>query len=162
MNKLNLDKVKEMTNNKIGYDSFMEEEHSRNKRIKKTVLSLSIVMFMFISLVSVNALTDNGIIKLFTGKATINGEEKDVKSYIQIYYTGEPDPNDLKAVINKKAHNELCVESEEAKMKVCFTDAKEILKVEMNYDKKLNHPTDYTITYIDINDQVQVEHIDSE
>ena len=160
MNKLDLNKVKEMTNNKIGYDCFINEEHRRTKAIKRTVMTFSIIMFMCVSLVTVNALTDNGIIKLFTGKAMINGEEKDVKSYLEVYYTGDPDPNDMRVVINKISHNSLCVESEDAKLKVCLTDAKEVLKVEMNYDEKNKHPTDWTITYIDINDQEQTDYVE--
>lgn len=162
MNKLDLNKLKEMTNNKIGYDCFMNEEHRRNKTIKRTIMTFSIIMFMFVSLVTVNALTDNGIVKLFTGKATINGQEKDVTSKVQIYYTGEKDPNDKSCIakpINPESHNAICVESEEANLKECIGDAKEILKVVMNYDEKTKHPIDCTITYIDINDQEQTDYI---
>ena len=163
MNKLDLNKVKEMTNNKIGYDCFMNEEHRRTKAIKRTIMTFSIIMFMCVSLVTVNALTDNGIVKLFTGKATINGQEQEVKSYIQINYTGEAVPGDGPCgwvTLNPEPHNVICVESEEANLKTCINDAKEITKVEMNYDEKTKHPTDCTITYIDINDQEQKDYID--
>ena len=121
-------------------------------------------MFIFVSLASVNALTNNGIIKLFTGKAIINGKEKDVNSYIQTFYVGDVLEGDGKSYItvNKVPKQGLCLKSNEVNQEICIVDAKEILNIEMNYDEITKHPTNYTVTYIDLNNNKQIDYINFE
>ena len=164
MSKLNVENIKKMTSNKIGIDQFLTEERSRNINFKKTTSILGIVMFIFVSLASVNALTNNGIIKLFTGKAIINGKEKDVNSYIQTFYVGDVLEGDGKSYItvNKVPKQGLCLKSNEVNQEICIVDAKEILNIEMNYDEITKHPTNYTVTYIDLNNNKQIDYINFE
>lgn len=62
MSKIDTFKIKEMTNQLIGYDNFKMEEDMRKKKYKKIALfTLGFVLFGG-SVVTVNALTNNGVV----------------------------------------------------------------------------------------------------
>lgn len=155
MNKINVDKIIENTNNKIGISRFMNEEHSKQIIHKRMIMSISIFLFLFTSLATVNALTDNGIIKLFTKPAIINGKEEKIDSYINNYEIGDCVDEKCHLMINKIEKQDLCVKSDIANQEICVAEVKEITSVEMNYDENTKHPIDCKINFIDINDNEQ-------
>ncbi|MDE6141238.1 MAG: hypothetical protein K2G03_01405 [Bacilli bacterium] len=75
MSKININRVVEATNYKIGYANFEREENMKKKRSKKTMYVLMGVGILTVGTVSVNALTDNYIGKTIDNlKVKVNGE----------------------------------------------------------------------------------------
>lgn len=77
MNKIDTNKIKEMTNLKISYDIFMREEDLRKYKMKKIMFSFAFCFLAIVGTVSLDALTDNSIsngIKDFF-KIKVNGED---------------------------------------------------------------------------------------
>ena len=69
-------KVKELTNFKIGYENFEREEQKRNKKIKNSIFSILVVGLLVGGGFTVNALTDNSIGKTIDRiiSVTFNGK----------------------------------------------------------------------------------------
>lgn len=63
MSNVNINRILEKTNNKIGYDNFESEENRRKMKIKKSLYLLTGIAVLSIGTLSVNALTDNSITK---------------------------------------------------------------------------------------------------
>lgn len=76
MSKTNINKILEMTNDKIGYANFEREETMKKKQMRKVLYGFMGVCVLTIGTVSVNALTDNSIGKAIENfsKIKVNGE----------------------------------------------------------------------------------------
>ena len=77
MSKTNINKILEMTNDKIGYANFEREETMKKAKMKKVLYGFMGVCVLTIGTVSVNALTDNSITKAIDNlsKVKVNGED---------------------------------------------------------------------------------------
>lgn len=77
MSRLDIDKIVEMTNNKIGYDLFKKEERMRKYKMKKVFCIFMGVFILLIGTISVDALTDNSIGKAIDNfvNVTVNGKD---------------------------------------------------------------------------------------
>ena len=77
MSKTNINKILEMTNDRIGYANFEREETMKKKQMKKIFYGFMGVCILTIGTVSVNALTDNSITKAIDNlsKVKVNGED---------------------------------------------------------------------------------------
>lgn len=82
MSRLDLNKIKQMTNNKIGYSNYESEEFMKKKRIKLVIYCVSIFFLLILGTITVNAATNNSIIEFVTKIIKVNGTEKEGKIYI--------------------------------------------------------------------------------
>lgn len=81
MSNIDLNKIKEMTNNKIGYSNYEKEECMRKKNLKYGIYCMSICFLLVIGAITVNAATNNGIINFFTRIIKVNNQEKEATIY---------------------------------------------------------------------------------
>lgn len=75
---IDTEKIKKMTNERIGYDLFEKEEKLKTMKFKKSMLVASIFAFCIMGTITVNAATDGKVVEeiknIFTIK--VNGDEK--------------------------------------------------------------------------------------
>lgn len=76
MSKPNINKILNMTNNKIGYANFEREETMKKKKMKKVLYAFMGISILSVSTLSVNALTDNSLGKAIDNlvKVKVNGK----------------------------------------------------------------------------------------
>lgn len=77
MSKTNINKILNLTNDKIGYANFEREEIMKKAKMKKALYGFMGVCILTIGTASVNALTDNSITKAIDNlsKVKVNGED---------------------------------------------------------------------------------------
>ncbi|MCX4365524.1 MAG: hypothetical protein OSJ70_07110 [Bacilli bacterium] len=77
MSNININKITEMTNIKIGYEHFEREDEMKKNKFNKAIYGLMGVCILTIGTVSVNALTDNSIGKAIDNlvKVKVNGKD---------------------------------------------------------------------------------------
>lgn len=77
---MNTNNIKKRTNQLIGYENFRKEEEKRMKKMKNYMIVLGITTVFLGSAVTVNAMTDNGIVNKVKDalelKVKINGQDK--------------------------------------------------------------------------------------
>lgn len=81
MDRIDTNKIKEMTNLKVSYDIFIREEDLRKHKMKKIVFGFTFCFLVIAGTISLDALTDNSIsngIKDFF-KIKVNGEDYNAK-----------------------------------------------------------------------------------
>lgn len=136
MSNINLQKIKEMTNKKIGYSNYEKEVFMRKKVLKCSIYSISICCLLAIGTITVNAMTDNGIVNFISKMIKVNGEEKKAS----IYTTGGDvgyDKCNGKYITNTESK---CIEyspfadSKDNTSTLCFPLDTEFDEIEIYYD----------------------------
>lgn len=81
MKNIDIERIKNKTNNKIGYYNF-QEENLQKKRIQQSFLTtLCIVLILTIGTFTVNASTNNGIVNLLNKVIKVNNQEAAAEIY---------------------------------------------------------------------------------
>lgn len=136
MDNVNLQKIKEMTNKKIGYSNYEKEEFMRKKFFKYGIYSISICCLLAVGTITVNAATNNGIINFINRVIKVNGQEKEASIYTEggdVFYderTGEYITNTESKCIEYSPF----ANSKESTSVICFPLDTEFDEIEIYYD----------------------------
>ena len=81
MKNIDIESIKNKTNNKIGYYNFKEESIKKSQIRKGICTALSIVLILTISTFTVNAATNNGIVNLINKIIKVNNKDTVAEIY---------------------------------------------------------------------------------
>ena len=83
MNKIDTQKIKDITNQLIGYENFKMEEKMKKNKLRNIAFIFIVIILLGISTMTVNALTNNAVdeaIKKIIPFKVINKNDEDIKN----------------------------------------------------------------------------------
>jgi hypothetical protein len=142
---IDIDKIKKMTNEKIGYANFQEERQKRKKKDKCVLFISGLLFLIIITSLSVNAATNNGILNLVKKLIKVNGESKNAYIYddynIVSYDESENQISDHAKCIKYYPYKN----TEDNESTICFPENTEFQSIEIFYDDN-NYYSGFHIT----------------
>lgn len=147
MKNIDIERIKNKTNNKIGYYNFKEENRKKWQIPKYICITLCMFLVLAIGTFTVNAATNNGIINLLNKIIKVNGKEAAAEIYevpSQKFYS----KCEGKYVVTDSAK---CVKYSPIKeydgneSTICYPLDTEFENIEIFYDKN-NHFAGFHIT----------------